>query len=803
MFGDIRYALRTLVASPGFTIAAVLTLALGIGANTAIFTAVYGVLLKPLPYADPSRLVRISETRRGSAWNVAYPNYVDWRARNHVFGEMAIFNTYGRVIVNGAAGTAAELFPSGSCEVQMFRVMGIPAARGRLFADDERDEKAPAVAVVSDEVWRRRFGGDPSVVGQAVSIDDDSVTIVGVLPPGVRPFDVDVWFPHRPSLMTPMMRDRANHPGFGVVARLRAGIGVEQAQREMSAIAAALETEYPASNSGYGVRVRPMIDAVAGDIRPTLRLLMAAVAVLLLIACANVANLLLAKGLRRERETSIRSALGASRVRLARLFLIEGLALGTAGAACGLLLAGWGVRLLRSVPGLALPRASDVAIDPHVLGFAAALGIATAALFALAPALQLSRVDLMRVLRQAGTGDPASPRTSGLRSMLVAGEVALLIVQLSGAALMQRSLAKLAAVDAGFDAARVLAVPLQQLQSRYGSDGVVTAFADRLLASVRTNPDVAGAALSWPFDYTGFTWAPNINLADHPFEPGREPAAQTASVTPGYFRVMGIPLLRGRDFGPNERAGAPVAAIVNQTFATRFFPGEDPIGKRVSAMRIPAMQDMTIVGVVGDTRRGGMLMDFTPELYIAYAQFAQSSATLVVRGRAGDPRTLANDLKARIAAVDPSTAVSTVRRVSDALARTYGDRRALSWLLVVFAALALGLTVLGIASVVSFTVAQRVPEIGVRMALGANRRDVLTLIVRSSLYPVYAGGAVGLLALIPLSRLFKSYLFGVSPADAASLAASSAILLLAAVAAAYVPARRATAIDPLTALRSS
>ena len=802
MLNDVRYALRTLAASPGFTLAAVLTLALGIGANTAIFTAVYGVLLKPLPYGEPDRIVRISETRRGGPWNVAWPNYVDWRARNHVFADMAIFNTYGRVIVGGAAGTTAELFPSGTCETQMFAVMGIPAARGRVFTPDERESGAPGVAVVSDELWRRRFGGDPSIVGQPARVDDEELTIVGVLPPGVRPFDVDIWFPHRPALLNDMQRDRANHPGFGVVARLRPGVSADRAQREMSAIAASLEKEYPASNTGFGVAVKPIIDAVAGTVRPMLRLLMASVAVLLLIACANVANLLLAKGLRRERETSIRSALGASRFRLVRLFLIEGLALGAAGATAGLLLAGWGVRLLRSVPGLALPRAGDVTIDPHVLGFAATLAVATAALFALAPALQLSRVDLMRVLRQAGTSDPASPRSARLRAALVAGEVALLVVLLSSAALMQRSLARLASVDAGFDADKVISVSLQQLQSRYASDAAIVGFADQLVTSAKRNPDVTGAALSWPFDYTGFTWAPNVNVPDHPFEAGREPVAQTASVTPGYFATMGIPIVRGRDFGRDDRPGAPVAALVSRTFASRFFPGEDPIGRHVTAMRIPQMHDMTIVGIVGDTRRGGMLMDFTPELYVSYAQFPQSGATLVVRARAADVGDLAGDLKARVTAIDAGTAVGAVRRVSDALARTYGDRRALSWLLAVFAALALGLTVLGIASVVSFTVAQRVPEIGVRIALGASRRDVLALIVRGSLYPVCVGAAIGLAALIPLSRVLKSYLFEVSPADPLSLATATAVLALAAVAAAYVPARRATSIDPLAALRS-
>src|SRR5262245_4953055 len=674
MLADIRYALRTLASSPG------LTLALGIGANTAIFTAVYGVLLKPLPYGEPDRLVRVSETRRGGSWNVAYPNYVDWRARNHVFEDMAIFNTIGRVILPGD-GAPAQIYPSGSRETGMLALMGIPAARGRLFTPDEQ-LRGPAVAVVSDRVWRGYFGGNPEVIGAAVRMNDDDVTVVGVMPPGIRPFDVDVWFPHRASLMPPMMLDRANHPGFGVVARLRPGVDVEHAQRELSAIASALERQYPASNTDMGVLVRPMIDAVAGTIRPTLRLLMTAVAVLLLIACANVANLLLAKGLKRERETSIRSALGARRSRIVRLFLIEGIALGSAGAVCGLLLAGWGVRLLRSVPGFTLPRASDVAIDPHVLGFAASLGILTAVVFALAPALQLSRVDLMRVLRQPGSCDGSNPRTIRLRAALVAGEVALLTVLLAGAALMQRSLANLASLDAGFDAARVLSVPLQQLDSRYGSEAAVSAFADRLLESIRRRPGVEGAAIAWPFDYTGFTWGPNLNLPDRPFDAGREPVAQTATVTPGYFAAMGIPLKEGRDFDARDRAGAPTTVIVNETFASRFFPGEHPLGRRVSAMRIPQMRDMTIVGVVGDTRRGGVLAGFTPEMYVPYAQFPQSGATLVVRGTGINPAALTGDLRTRIADIDPGTAVGSVRIVADALAQTYGDRRALSWLLV-------------------------------------------------------------------------------------------------------------------------
>jgi len=802
MLNDLRYALRTLAASRGFTIAAVLTLALGIGANTAIFTAVYGVLLKPLPYGDPNGLVRISETRRGGAWNVSYPNYLDWRARNHVFESMAIFNTYGRVAI-ASRGEPAELYQSGTCETPMLSLMGIPAAKGRLFTDDESATARPLVAVISDSAWRRRFGGDPEIVGQPVTMDGDPITIVGVLPPGVRPFDVDVWFPQRPAQLTPMMKDRANHPGFAVVARLRPGVAVAQAQHEMSSIAEQLAREYPASNHDFGVRVTPMLDSVAGSIRPTLRALMTAVAVLLLIACANVANLLLARGLRRERETSIRSALGASRLRLLRLFLIEGVVLGLAGAAAGLLLAGWGVRLLRGVPGLVLPRANEIAIDPQILGFAAVLGIVTAMLFALAPAVHLSAVDLMRVLRQAGSSEPATPRHARLRGLLVGGEVALLVVLLNGAALMQRSLGKLAAVDTGFDATKTVSVPLRQLGHQYSSDTAIVGFADRLADAVRRRPGVAGASIAWPFDYTEITWAPNVNMPAHPYEAGREPVAQASSVTPGYFMTMGIPLKRGRDFGAAERAGTPVSVIVSETFASRFFPGEDPIGQRVNVLRIPELQDMTVIGVVGDTRRGGALRGFTPEFYVAFAQFPVAGATLVVRADVPRPLALTNDLKAAVSRVDDSTTVGTVKLVADALAATYGDRRALTWLLMMFAALSLGLTVLGIGSVVAFTVAQRVPEIGTRIALGAEPARVVRMIVGGSMYPVLAGGAAGMLLLIPLARAYSSYLFGVGPGDPVSLGAAAGILLAAAAVAAWIPARRAATIDPLQAVKMS
>jgi putative ABC transport system permease protein len=801
MVNDIRYALRTLAASPGFTIAAVLTLALGIGANTAIFTAVYGVLLKPLPYERPDRLVRLNEGRPGFELNVSYPNFVDWRERNRVFERIAVYNTFGTATIPSTDGPA-EVFPAGNAEAHLFAVLGLQPARGRFFTEAEQAPDAPDVAVISDGLWHRRFGGDASVVGSTVRIGTRPVTIVGVLP--VRYANVDVWFPLRPKFLSPMQLDRANHPGFVVLARLRDGVSLEDAQRDMTAIASALERQYPVSNHRMGVFVRPLLETVAGGIRPTLQALLGAVTVLLLIACSNVANLLLARGVRRGRETSIRSALGATRGRLARLFLIEGLVLGISGGAAGMLFAAWGVRLLRGVPGFTLPRATEVGIDPYVLGFAAVLAVVTALLFSLAPALHLSRVDLMQALRLNGSSETATPRSARTRTLLIAGEVALVVVLLAGATLMQRTLAILADLDPGFRADGLIAVRMiQNIQpGRYDTDARVSAFAGDVLRRMQGG-EIASAALAWPFDYTGLSWSPNIDLPDRPFEPGREPVAQAATVTPEYFQTLGIPFVRGRNFGDADRPGAPVAVIVNQSFVTRFFPSEDPLGKRVSGVRIPQMQNMPIVGVVGDTRRGGMLKGFTPEIYVSYAQFPQSGATLIVRAVSGDPLALSNDVKARLGSLDRDVAVRAISRVSDSLAATYGDRRALAWLLAVFASLALGLTVLGIGSVVSFNVAQRTSEIGIRMALGAGAGSVLRLVIRGALGPVVAGGAIGLLSLIPLSRVIQQYVFGISPIDPASIAVASALLIGAAVLAAYVPARRASSIDPLTALRRS
>jgi putative ABC transport system permease protein len=796
MLADLRYGLRSLAVSRGFSAAAILTLALGIGANTAIFTVVYGVLLKPLPYEQSERIVRLTEGRPGFRLNVSYPNFVDWRARNHVFDDMSILNTFGTTIIPHDGGPS-EVFSSGMSDARLFSVLGVQAAHGRVFIPSDQQPSQPIVAVITDSLWRRRFGADPSTLSRPVRMDNDDVTIVGILPPGIEPMNVDIWFPMRE--LSSMQLDRANHPGFIAVARLKDRITLEAAQREMSTIAESLAREYPSSNDRMAIFVAPLLESVSGGVRPILTALAGAVSVLLLIACANVANLLLTRGLGRERETSIRSALGASRGQLVRLFLVEGLLLGIGGALAGLLLAGWAVRLLRVVPGISLPRATEIAIDPHVLGFAGVLALTTAALFAFAPAWHLSSVDFMQTLRVAGSTE-GSRRATRLRGTLVAIEVALLVVLLCCAALMQRTLARLGGLDPGFRADGLMTVRLVQNGERYMGDGAER-IATRLDESIRASGQ-ATAAVVWPFDYTGFSWSPNVDFPARPLPDGQQPVAQAATVTPDYFETMGIPLLRGRNFGPLDRKGAPIVAIVSKSFADRFFPNQDPIGQRVSGVRVPEMQNMPIVGIVGDTRRGGMLSGFTPEIYVPFAQLPQSGAAVIVRVPSGDPLRLTSDVTARIGAIDPGIAIGGVRRVSDQLAATYGDRRALSWLLGVFAALAVGLTALGIGSVVSFAVASRRSEIGIRMALGAHPHSLMRLFVRRSLGPVVSGAVVGALALIPVTRVMRSYVFGISAADPMSLAIAAMLLALVACASAYIPARRAATVDPLVALRT-
>jgi putative ABC transport system permease protein len=792
MLRDLLYAFRALRTAPGVTFLASLTLALGIGANTAIFSLTRAVLLQPFPFEQPDRLARITETRRGAFLNVSYPNFLDWRERSRAFESMAICLPLGSAVMTG--GERAEVITTGRTEGALFGVLGVPLALGRTFAPDEEVKGAPRVAVISDRLWRRKFSADPSIVGQPITLDGLSVTVVGVLPESFELYRIDAWFPLVP-LLNANQRDRGNHPAFAAYARLRSNTSFEAAQQELSAVAADLERQHPTTNAQVGVTVRPFVEVLVGNARSTLVLLSSAVALVLLIACANVANVLLARGLHRARETSVRAALGATRARLVRLFLIEGLLLAVGGSALGVLIAAWTVRAMRGIPGLGLPRLADATVDVPAMAFAAALSLCTVLLFAAVPAIQLSRTDLMQRLRQTG----GARSTGRLRAVLLGAEVALSVLLLAGAAMMIRTIERIASVDVGFDAERLMSMGVIHAADRYKEPDLIR-FGNRVLEEIAAIPGVENAAVAFPLSIVGGSWAPSIGVVGREYKRGEEPAPTTTAVTDTYFATMGIPLKRGRLFDRGVAAGPLVPVVVSETFVDQVLGGGDPIGVTLTS-RIPQMAKMEVIGVVGDTRRGTLLTNTVPELYVPYHIVPVSDPTIVVRAASGDPLQLARSVDARVASIDPGIPAVVPRRVADAIGSAYRDRRTLAMLLSIFAGVALVLTAVGIAGVVSFMVARRTQEIGVRIALGANAGAVIGVVLRSVLLPVALGLAAGGLSVIPASRLLRSFLHQIAPYDPVSVAAAAVALLWVAALAAYLPARRATRIDPLVALR--
>jgi predicted permease len=797
MLRDLTYAFRALRLAPGFTLLAALTLALGIGANTAIFSLTRAVLLQPFPFEQPDRLARITETRRGAFLNVSYPNFLDWRARSRAFESMAICLPLGGAVMT--SDERAEVVPTGRTEGRLFSVLGVPIALGRTFAPDEEVKGAPRVAVISDSLWRRKFSADPAIVGRSITLDGQGVTVVGVLPASFQLYPIDAWFPLVP-LLNANQRDRGNHPGFAAYGRLHPTASFETAQQELSAVAADLERQHPATNAQVGVTVRPLVDSLVGNARSTLILLSSAVALVLLVACANVANVLLARGLHRARETSVRAALGATRARLVRLFLVEGLLLAAAGSALGVLIAAWSVRAMRGIPGLGLPRMADATVDVTAIAFAAALSLCTVLLFAAVPAFQLSRTDLMQRLRHAGAA--GGSRSSGrLRAVLLGAEVALSVLLLAGAAMMIRTIERIASVDVGFDAERLMSMGVIHSPDRYNEDAALVRFANRILEEIGAIPGVENTAVAFPLSIVGASWTPSIGVVGREYQRGEEPAPTTTAVTDTYFATMGIPLRRGRLFGRGAVSASLVPVVVSETFVNQILGGVAPIGLTLTS-RIPQMARMEIIGVVGDTRRGTLLTTATPELYVPYDIVPVSDPTIVVRAASGDPLQLARAVDARVAAIDPGIPSVVPRRVADAIGSAYRDRRTLAMLLSIFAGVALVLTAVGITGVVSFMVARRTQEIGVRIALGASAGAVVGVVMRSVLLPVSLGLAAGGLSVIPASRLLRSFLHQIAPYDPVSLVAAAFALLCAAAIAAYLPARRATRIDPLLALRA-
>jgi putative ABC transport system permease protein len=798
---DVRYAVRGILRKPGFAVVATITLALGIGANAAIFSVIDAVLLRPLPYPEPDRIVKLWELepegqQRNVDYNFSPANFFDVRDQNESFEQVAY---YGRGAVSLTGAGDPQRLTVAWTSANFLEVVGVEPLVGRGFAPGEDQPGSDRMVLLSEGFWRRHFGGDSSVVGQPIRFDGESFTVIGVLPGYVEfPETVDAWV----SLgIDPETASKRAVHFLGVAARLRSGVTLEEARAEMSALAGRLEREYPQTNAGRGFNVETAQEHAVGDIRPALLTLLAAVGLVLLIACANVANLLLARATSRQKEIAVRAALGAGRGRLVRQFLTESVILSLLGSAAGVLIAVWGKDLLVALGPKEVARLSGTSLDHRVLLFTVGVSLLTGIVFGLVPALQASKPDLNDALKDGGRGGAGLARTR-TRGALVVFEVAVSLVLLAGAGLLVRSFVRVLSVDPGFDPRNVLTMQLSLPESKYGEASQTAAFYQQLQERIAALPSVryVGVVNSLPLSASGATaW---MHVEGRPNPPDVEPPEVGYRVAGGdYFRVMGIPLLQGRAFSTQDSAEATPAALVNETLARAFWPGEDPLGRRFKLGPNPEGGSwITVVGVVGDVRHSDLESAPRPEAFLAHAQESWSSMTVVLKVD-GDPSSLVAAVTDQVRSMDPDQPVFSVRTMEEVRAASVAGRRFSMALLAGFAGLALVMAAVGLYGVISYSVAQRTHEIGIRMALGAKAGDVLRLVVRQGLGLVGMGVAAGLVAAYALTRFLEGMLFGVSPTDPATFAGIAALLVGVALLASYVPARRAARVDPMVALR--
>jgi putative ABC transport system permease protein len=803
---DLRFGVRMLLKQPGFTLIAVATLALGIGANTAIFSVINTVLLKPLPYTESERLMAVWEVRKdGRRGSVSYPNFVDWRAQNGTFEWIAIYRESTMALTGGSEPAKLRVVIA---TPDLFPLLNARPQLGRAFLPEE--EKAGSrVVVLGEGAWRKHFSADPNLVGRQITLDGKAFTVAGVMPAGfdfpVKAEPTDLWVlaalsSERDSPGDQSQNEQRGFHVYDVIARVKPGVKLEQAQADLETVMGRLRTQYPDEVGGDHTAMQPYLNDLVGDVEWALLVLFGAVGMVLLIACANVASLLLARGVARQRELALRTALGASWQRIVRQLLTESLLLASLGGLAALLLATWGVESLKSLSPENLPRVQDVRLDGRVLIFTLLVTLLTGVIFGLIPALRAARTNLNETLNEGGRSGEGL-RRNRLRGALVVAEVALALLLLVGAGLLINSFARLRQVNPGFDPHEVLTLRVDLPDAKYKKPEQITNFNRALLQRIEAVPGVHSAAMVFKLPLSGDA-STTFEVEGQPPDKSRRLSAGLRVATPGYFRTLGIPFISGRDFTDRDELKAAPVVIINEALAQQYFPNQNPIGKHlkpgISMDGEPPWRE--IVGVARAVRHGGLSKEPRPEFYLPHPQMPGISLTTVVRTD-GDPLAIVSAVRNEVRALDSELPVDRVKTLDQYLAESVAQPRFNTLLLALFAGVALILTAIGLYGVMAYSVMQRTREIGVRVALGAQTGDVLRLVIGQGMKLALSGVAIGLAASFALTRFMKTLLFGVGVTDPLTFAVVALVLTLVALLACWIPARRATKVDPLTALR--